>query len=176
MALQELVWILHKALEASQLEKRACAEFLAVNDEQERLELLRHRERHAADLQRRLEEANMKAEVLRNSLAEKDVQLAELQASIKTLTEKNQAKQQVRWNLGFSADRNPVLLEAILPAELTAAVSCQVIVKLSDQVTSCLSDSRSKDPSSCEPPTSRELLQKIDNLKVKHHHFPSQVY
>uniref|UniRef100_H2N1W9 Rab-GAP TBC domain-containing protein n=1 Tax=Oryzias latipes TaxID=8090 RepID=H2N1W9_ORYLA len=110
-AQKELVWILHKALEASQLEKRACAEFLAVNDEQERLELLRHRERHAADLQRRLEEANMKAEVLRNSLAEKDVQLAELQASIKTLTEKNQAKQ-------------------------------QVIVKLSDQVTSCLSDSR----------------------------------
>uniref|UniRef100_A0A3P9M1I4 TBC1 domain family, member 2 n=1 Tax=Oryzias latipes TaxID=8090 RepID=A0A3P9M1I4_ORYLA len=133
-AQKELVWILHKALEASQLEKRACAEFLAVNDEQERLELLRHRERHAADLQRRLEEANMKAEVLRKSLAEKDVQLAELQASIKTLTEKNQAKQ-------------------------------QVIVKLSDQVTSCLSDSRSKDPSSCEPPTSRELLQKIDNLK-----------
>ncbi|RVE67613.1 hypothetical protein OJAV_G00104530 [Oryzias javanicus] len=133
-AQKELVWILHKALEASQLEKRACAEFLAVDDERERLELLRHRERHAADLQRRLEEANTEAEVLQKSLAERDVQLAELQHSIKVLTEKNRAKQ-------------------------------QVIVKLSDQVTSCLSDSRHKDPSSCEPPNLRELHQKIENLK-----------
>lgn len=67
-----------------------------MDDEQERLELLRHRERHAADLQRRLEEANMEAEVLRKSLAERDVQLAELQYRIKILTEKNQAKHQVR--------------------------------------------------------------------------------
>ncbi|KAF6729205.1 TBC1 domain family member 2A [Oryzias melastigma] len=76
----------------------------------------------------------MEAEVLRKSLAERDVQLAELQYRIKILTEKNQAKH-------------------------------QVIVKLSDQVTSCLSDCRHKDPSSSEPPTLRELLQKIENLK-----------
>lgn len=90
------MWILHKALEAAQLEKRTCAEFLAAEDEQERLEVLRHRERQAADLRGRLEEAKMEAEMLRKSLSERDAQLLELQENIKTLTEKNKAKQQVQ--------------------------------------------------------------------------------
>ncbi|CAB1337318.1 unnamed protein product [Coregonus sp. 'balchen'] len=71
-AQKELVWLLHKALEAAQLEKRTCTEFLAAECEQERLELLRHRERHAADLQCRLEELKAKEEGLRKSLAQRD--------------------------------------------------------------------------------------------------------
>lgn len=97
--MQELVWILHKALEAAQLEKRTCAEFLAEKGEQERLELLRHRERQAADLRGRLEEAKAEAEVMRRSLAQKDAQLAELQENIRILTEKNNAKKEVRSHL-----------------------------------------------------------------------------
>ncbi|XP_047190310.1 TBC1 domain family member 2A isoform X2 [Scophthalmus maximus] len=105
---KELVWILHKALESSQLEKRTCAEFLAAEDEQKRLELLRHRERQAADLRSRLEEAESETEVMRRSLAQRDTQLMELQENIRRLTDKNAAKQ-------------------------------EVIIKLSDQLTACLS-------------------------------------
>ncbi|KAM6923409.1 TBC1 domain family member 2A [Xenentodon cancila] len=136
-AQKELVWILHKALEAAQLEKRTCAEFLAEDDEQERLELLRHRERQVANLQRQLEEAKMEGGALRKSLAERDAQLAELQETIRTLTDKNNAKQ-------------------------------QVIEKLSDQVTSCLSDPRLfNSPSGGVPDSqnSRRLRQQIENLK-----------
>ncbi|XP_030251417.1 TBC1 domain family member 2A isoform X4 [Sparus aurata] len=94
-AQKELVWILHKALEASQLEKRTCAEFLAATGEQERLELLRHRERLVADLRSRLEEAKAEADTLRRSLTQRDTQLAELQENIRMLTEKNKARQEV---------------------------------------------------------------------------------
>lgn len=96
---QELVWILHKSLEASQLEKRSCAEFLAEEGEQERLELLRHRERQAADLRDRLEEAKTEVEEKKSSLAQRDAQLAELQENIRMLKEKNEAKQEVRSHL-----------------------------------------------------------------------------
>ncbi|XP_017297136.1 TBC1 domain family member 2A isoform X2 [Kryptolebias marmoratus] len=136
-AQKELVWILHKALEAAQLEKRTCAEFLAAEDEQERLEVLRHRERQAADLRGRLEEAKVEAEALRRSLSEKDAQLLELQENITMLTEKNKAKQ-------------------------------QVIIKLSDQVTSCLSAPSPSDSSSGrvqDSQTVRQLQQHVENLK-----------
>ncbi|XP_038142634.1 TBC1 domain family member 2A isoform X1 [Cyprinodon tularosa] len=135
-AQKELVWILHKALEASQLEKRTCAEFLAEEDEQHRLELLRHRERQAADLRRQLEETKMEAQNLRRTLSDKDAQLAELQRSIRLLTEKNAAKQ-------------------------------QVIMKLSDQVTSCLSEPQQSDASGSAPSsqTHKQLQQQIENLK-----------
>lgn len=83
-------------MEAAQLEKRTCAEFLAEKGEQERLELLRHRERQAADLRGRLEEAKLEAEALRSSLVQRDAQVAELRENIKMLTEKNNAKQEVR--------------------------------------------------------------------------------
>ncbi len=55
MCCQELVLQLHKVLEAAQLEKRTCAQFLAAEGEQERLELLRHGERRAAELRDHLE-------------------------------------------------------------------------------------------------------------------------
>lgn len=98
------MWILHKALEASQLEKRTCAEFLAEEDEQERLELLRHRERQAADLRGRLDEAKMEVEVVKKSLAEKATQVAELQHNNRMLKEKNNAKQEVRTNQRLLSD------------------------------------------------------------------------
>uniref|UniRef100_A0A3P9ALI6 TBC1 domain family, member 2 n=1 Tax=Esox lucius TaxID=8010 RepID=A0A3P9ALI6_ESOLU len=94
-AQKELVWLLHKALEAAQLEKRTCAEFLAAEGEQERLELLRHRERQAADLRGRLEEVRAEAEGLRQGLAEKDEQVDKLQRKVTLLREKNAAKQEV---------------------------------------------------------------------------------
>ncbi|XP_040030783.1 TBC1 domain family member 2A isoform X3 [Gasterosteus aculeatus] len=123
-AQKELVWILHKALEASQLEKRTCAEFLAEKSEQERLELLRHREREAADLRGRLEEVKKEAESMRRRLNQRDAQLLELQDNIGMLIEKNTAKQ-------------------------------EVIIKLSDHVTSCMaSDDAFK-----------QLQQDVENLK-----------
>ncbi|KAG7232141.1 hypothetical protein INR49_009499 [Caranx melampygus] len=130
-AQKELVWILHKALEAAQLEKRTCAEFLAEKSEQERLELLRHRERQAVDLRGRLEEAKAEVEVLKTTLSERDTQLAELQENIRMLTEKNDAKQ-------------------------------EVIIRLSDQVTACLSDSIGGE---LDSQTLRPLQQEIENLK-----------
>ncbi|XP_016522032.1 TBC1 domain family member 2A isoform X1 [Poecilia formosa] len=137
-AQKELVWILHKALEASQLEKRSCSEFLAVQDEQQRLELLRHGERLAADLRARLDGAKMEAEVLRRRLDDRDAQLAELQEEVRLLEEKNAAKQ-------------------------------QVIMKLTDQVTSCLSDPRHPDSSgpaqNQNPQNHKQLQQQMDNLK-----------
>ncbi|XP_069387314.1 TBC1 domain family member 2A isoform X2 [Paralichthys olivaceus] len=136
-AQKELVWILHKALEASQLEKRTCAEFLAAEGEQKRLELLRHRERQVADLKGQLEESKTEAEVTRRSLAQTDVQLAELQDNVRILMDKNNAKQ-------------------------------EVIVKLSDQVTICMSNPpRSASPSggSLDSQPFKQLQQENENLK-----------
>ncbi|XP_068587555.1 TBC1 domain family member 2A-like [Cebidichthys violaceus] len=128
-AQKELVWILHKALEASQLEKRTCAEFLAEKDEQQRLELLRHRERQAADLRGQLEEVKKEAEDTKRSLSHRDAQLLDLQDNIGMLIEKNNAKQ-------------------------------EVIIKLSDQVTSCLSSD-----GGLNSQTFRRLQRDIENLK-----------
>ncbi|XP_041696444.2 TBC1 domain family member 2A-like [Coregonus clupeaformis] len=94
-AQKELVWLLHKALEVAQLEKRTCTEFLAAEGEQERLELLRHHERHSADLRGRLEELKAEGEDLRTSLAQRDAHVAELQENLTLMMEKNHAKQEV---------------------------------------------------------------------------------
>ncbi|XP_068460319.1 TBC1 domain family member 2A [Clinocottus analis] len=128
-AQKELVWILHKALEASQLEKRSCAEFLAETGEQERLELLRHGERQAADLRGRLEDLKKEAEAAKAGLAQRDAHLAQLQEDIRMLQEKNDAKQ-------------------------------QVIIKLSDQLTSCMTSD-----GGLNSQTFRRLQQEIENLK-----------
>ncbi|XP_076861865.1 TBC1 domain family member 2A isoform X2 [Brachyhypopomus gauderio] len=94
-AQKELVWLLHQALEAAQLEKRTCTQFAAAEGEQARLELLRHGERCAADLRQRLERLRTEGEALRHSLAQRDAHVAELQDSVRLLLEKNQAKQEV---------------------------------------------------------------------------------
>uniref|UniRef100_UPI0037E74B4D TBC1 domain family member 2A n=1 Tax=Semicossyphus pulcher TaxID=241346 RepID=UPI0037E74B4D len=133
-AQKELVWILHKALEASQLEKRTCAEFLAATGEQERLELLRHRERQTADLRGRLEEARAEVESAKRSQAQSEAQVVDLQEHVRLLEEKNNAKQ-------------------------------EVIIKLSDQLTTCMSDTPR--PSGCglDSRTFRQLQQQLENLK-----------
>ncbi|XP_030002277.1 TBC1 domain family member 2A [Sphaeramia orbicularis] len=133
-AQKELVWLLHKALEAAQLEKRTCAEFVAAEGEQTRLELLRHRERQAANLQNCLEEVKAEAEALRRSVAQKDTQLTELQNQIRILTEKNHAKQ-------------------------------EVIVKLSDHMTTCTFDPRRSVCESSDTQNFSRLQEEIENLK-----------
>ncbi|KAM6980360.1 TBC1 domain family member 2A-like [Aplochiton taeniatus] len=101
---KELVWLLHKALEAAQLEKRTCGQFLAAEGEQERLELLRHRERHSADLANRLEELKAEGEGLRRSLAEREGHVGELQRSVSLMAEKNQANHEVILKLSEQLD------------------------------------------------------------------------
>ncbi|KAM3866923.1 TBC1 domain family member 2A [Diretmus argenteus] len=134
-AQKELVWLLHKALEAAQLEKRTCAEFLAAKGEQERLELLRHRERQAADLRSRLEEVKTEGEALRRSLAQGDTHVAELQENLRMVMEKNHAKQEVILKL-----------------------SDQLAVCLSDPRRSLSSDG-------VDAHTLRQLQQEVENLK-----------
>uniref|UniRef100_A0A9J7WWE7 TBC1 domain family, member 2 n=1 Tax=Cyprinus carpio carpio TaxID=630221 RepID=A0A9J7WWE7_CYPCA len=91
----ELVSLLHKVLEAAQLEKRTCAQFLAAEGEQEHLELLRHGERRAAELRDHLESLQQENENLRRDLNQRDANIAELQESVQLLIQKNQAKQEV---------------------------------------------------------------------------------
>ncbi|KTG41647.1 hypothetical protein cypCar_00026432 [Cyprinus carpio] len=94
-AQKELVSLLHKVLEAAQLEKRTCAQFLAAEGEQEHLELLRHGERRAAELRDHLESLQQENENLRRDLNQRDANIAELQESVQLLIQKNQAKQEV---------------------------------------------------------------------------------
>lgn len=86
---------LYKVLEAAQLEKRTCAQFLAAEGEQERLELLRHGERRAAELRDHLESLQQENENLRRDLNQRDGHIAELQENVQLLMHKNQAKQEV---------------------------------------------------------------------------------
>ncbi|KAM9495372.1 TBC1 domain family member 2A isoform 1-T3 [Clarias gariepinus] len=132
---KELVWLLHKALEAAQLEKRACAQYLAAEGEQERLELIRHSERCIADLRERLEQLRRENEALKRSLEERDTHVKELQENLKLLMEKNQAKQ-------------------------------EVILKLSEQMSTCMTDPKhtiTSDRISTE--SLKQLVQEMDNLK-----------
>ncbi|CAL8262439.1 unnamed protein product [Lota lota] len=133
---KELVWLLHKALEASQLEKRTCAEFLAAEGEQQRLEVLRHRERQAADLRSRLDDLKTQTEGLRRSLAERDSQVADLQENVDMLTEKNHAKQ-------------------------------EVILKISDQLATCMANPQRKVSTSIglQAQTCSLLQEENENLK-----------
>ncbi|XP_058264057.1 TBC1 domain family member 2A isoform X2 [Hemibagrus wyckioides] len=134
-AQKELVWLLHKALEAAQLEKRACAQYLAAESEQERLELLRHGERCTADMRERLEQLRRENEALTRSLEERDAHVKELQDNVKLLMEKNQAKQ-----------------------EVIVKLSEQVSECMADPRRTI-----SSDPISTE--SLRQLLQEMDNLK-----------
>ncbi|XP_028315072.1 TBC1 domain family member 2A isoform X2 [Gouania willdenowi] len=128
---KELMMVLHKALEAAQLEKRSCTEFLAVKDEQERLELLRHRERQVSELRQQLANQREETEALRRRHAETEAQLLDAQEKLSVLSQKNQAKQ-------------------------------EVIVKLTDQVSSFVSDTQRSEAESVAP---SELQQEVENLK-----------
>ncbi|XP_043112802.1 TBC1 domain family member 2A isoform X2 [Puntigrus tetrazona] len=94
-AQKELVLLLHKVLEAAQLEKRTCAQFLAAEGDQERLELLRHGERRSAELRDHLESLQQENDNLRRELNQRDAHIVELQESVQLLMHKNQAKQEV---------------------------------------------------------------------------------
>ncbi|XP_058878350.1 TBC1 domain family member 2A-like [Acipenser ruthenus] len=92
---KELVRLLHKALEAAQQEKRTSKQFLSAAGEQERLELVRHKERCIADLDGRLEALLKDKEELEQRLAMQDCQVNELQQHVQLMMEKNNAKQEV---------------------------------------------------------------------------------
>ncbi|XP_035281400.1 TBC1 domain family member 2A [Anguilla anguilla] len=109
---KELVWLLHKALEAAQQEKRTCTQFLSAEGEQERLELLRHRERHVADLGSQLEALRGHKEALQHSLAQKDAHITELQEHVVLMMERNHAKQEVILKLSEQVGAQPAPVDA----------------------------------------------------------------
>lgn len=92
---QELVRILHKALEAAQQEKRATSAYLASAGEKDRLELVRHKVRQIAELGRQLEALEQERDSLVQTASLREQQVQELQQHVQLLMDKNQAKQQV---------------------------------------------------------------------------------
>ncbi|XP_077201598.1 TBC1 domain family member 2A isoform X1 [Paroedura picta] len=91
---KELVKLLHKALEAAQQEKRESCRYLATT-EKDRLELVRHKVRQIAELNKRVEALETERKDLEHRLALKEEHVEELQAHVQLLMDKNQAKQQV---------------------------------------------------------------------------------
>lgn len=92
---QELVRILHKALEAAQQEKRVASAYLAAPEDQDRLELVRHKVRQIAELGQRVETLERERADLVHAASLRERELQELQQHVQMLMEKNQAKQQV---------------------------------------------------------------------------------
>ncbi|XP_032716576.1 TBC1 domain family member 2A isoform X3 [Lontra canadensis] len=103
---QELVRILHKALEAAQQEKRASSAYLAAAEDKDRLELVRHKVRQIAELGRRVEALEQERESLVHTAGLREQQLQELQRHVQLLVEKNQAKQQVICKLSEQVTRD----------------------------------------------------------------------
>ncbi|XP_067839645.1 TBC1 domain family member 2A [Heptranchias perlo] len=94
-AQRELVKLLHKALEAAQLEKRACNSYLAADDESTRLELVRHKVRQIMELDNRVSALEKENQELKQSLRLQRDHIEELKQHIQLLMEKNHAKQEV---------------------------------------------------------------------------------
>lgn len=92
---QELVIILHKALEAAQQEKRASSAYLAATEDKDRLELVRHKVRQIAELNQRVEALEQGRERLAHEAGLREQQVQALQQHVQLLMDKNQAKQQV---------------------------------------------------------------------------------
>lgn len=92
---QELVIILHKALEAAQQEKRASSAYLAAAEDKDRLELVRHKVRQIAELNQRVEALEQGRERLVHEAGLREQQVQALQQQVQLLVDKNQAKQQV---------------------------------------------------------------------------------
>lgn len=90
-----MVKLLHKALEASQQEKRESCRYLATEKEKDRLELVRHNVRQIAELNKQVEALMAERKELELGLASKEEHIKELKAHVQLLMEKNQAKQQV---------------------------------------------------------------------------------
>lgn len=113
---QELVRILHKALEAAQQEKRASCAYLAAAEDKDRLELVRHKVRQITELGRRVEALEQERESLAQAVSLREQQVQELQQHVQLLMDKNQAKQQVICMLSEKVTRDfvqpPMSLEA----------------------------------------------------------------
>nr|XP_042716970.1 TBC1 domain family member 2A [Chrysemys picta bellii] len=95
MSPQELVKLLHKALEAAQQEKRASSMYLTAAEDRDRLELVRHKVRQIVELSSRVEALETDKQELEQSVALRDRRVEELQEHVQLLMDKNQAKQQV---------------------------------------------------------------------------------
>ncbi|XP_061492211.1 TBC1 domain family member 2A isoform X3 [Rhineura floridana] len=92
---KELVKLLHKALEAAQQEKRESCRYLATAKEEDRLELVRHKVRQIAELNKQVEVLEMERKELEQGVALKEEHIRELKVHVQVLMDKNQAKQQV---------------------------------------------------------------------------------
>lgn len=117
--LQELVKLLHKALEAAQQEKRESCRYLATTEEKDRLELIRHKVRQIAELSKRVEALEVEKEALEQNLALKEGHVDELQAHVQVLMDKNQAKQEVILKLTEQVTRD--VPESLMEADTIAS-------------------------------------------------------
>ncbi|KAG8130317.1 hypothetical protein E2320_016860, partial [Naja naja] len=91
----ELVRLLHKALEAAQQEKRESCRYLVTATEKDRLELVRHKVRQIAELNKQVQVLEMEKRDLEQEAALKEEHIKELREHMQLLMDKNEAKQQV---------------------------------------------------------------------------------
>ncbi|XP_026528697.1 TBC1 domain family member 2A [Notechis scutatus] len=92
---KELVKLLQKALEAAQQEKRESCRYLVTATEKDRLELVRHKVRHIAELNKQVQVLEMEKRDLEQEAALKEEHIKELREHVQLLMDKNEAKQQV---------------------------------------------------------------------------------
>lgn len=92
---QELVKILHKALEAAQQEKRVSSAYLAAAQDKGRLELVRHKVRQIAELGRRVEALERERESLVQTASPARAGDTGTAAARAAAPGQNQAKQEV---------------------------------------------------------------------------------
>ncbi|KAH0628488.1 hypothetical protein JD844_009741 [Phrynosoma platyrhinos] len=115
---KELVKLLHKALEAAQQEKRESCRYLTTTKEKDRLELVRHKVRQIAELNKQVEVLEMEKKELKQDLAGKEEHIQELKAHVQLLMDKNQAKQQVILKMTEQLTRS--MPDSITEADLLA--------------------------------------------------------
>ncbi|XP_060619766.2 TBC1 domain family member 2A [Anolis sagrei] len=115
---KELVKLLHKALEAAQQEKRESCRYLTTAKEKDRLELVRHKVRQIAELNKQVDVLATERKEMKQSLALKEEHIQELAAHVQLLMDKNQAKQQVILKLTEQLTNH--MPESITEADLLA--------------------------------------------------------
>ncbi|XP_004600309.2 TBC1 domain family member 2A isoform X2 [Sorex araneus] len=125
---KELVRILHKALEAAQQEKRAASAYLAAPEDQDRLELVRHKVRQIAELGRRVDALEQERAGLVQAAGLRERELQELRGHVQLLLDKNQAKQQVICKLSEKVTRD-FMQPPDQPPEPPEALSQQELIE-----------------------------------------------
>ncbi|XP_053155473.1 TBC1 domain family member 2A isoform X2 [Hemicordylus capensis] len=126
---KELVKILHKALEAAQQEKRESCRYLATEKEKDRLELVRHKVRQIAELNKRVEMLEVDKKELEQGLILKEEHIKELKAHVELLMDKNEAKQQVILKLTEQMSRD--LLDSVGEAD---AITTETLYKQQEEI------------------------------------------